>query len=868
MLHDKAKGQQNMNNHTSLPTDFTQVPNTLQHLSSFDSYIRHGWKLVPIPSGTKGPTTKDWNKPENALKRSNDLPPNWGVGLGHAYSGTMALDIDHWGRAVEEFTKFGIDLDALYAAPDAVIIDSGKQGHGKLLYRMPDGLVLPSKKLIDADDKGAKFNYIDFRCAAKSGNTVQDVLPPSIHPETQQPYRWAGHGKWTNLPEIPANLLTFWQALIAQDDVVHKSKSTNSGEVNWEEITNALNHISPDISRDEWVHIGMALFWAGHQSDSVEHALNVWDTWSASSQGANWEGKAKYQGRGDLQNVWNSLRLDGDVITTGTLFDMAISNGYKRPAPDVSGLFRQTDVQGEPVVEELINVVDILYPPAPQVNIDLFPPILAQRAKELKISVNCDPLVPLFAGLGAVCAALDSRTRLELMPGFKVPPVLWLMIIGDPSYKKSPGSKPMLDVLRQLEKEDRPRFKNDMLNWEGIEAAHVSSKKSFLDYAADPTAHVENDAIPVVHDLPQQPIPMKLTVSDITSQKLVRTVADRPRGVLCYLDEMNSWINKMTSMNSGEDRSTWVQAYEASHYEMERVGAGSIYSENFAVSLYGNIQPTIFKDSLQKLAGDGLLQRFIPGVLQNNENRVGTPIPESQTNTAEWENMIRTIYSLPEILYRLSDAAYKSYRAFQHWYEDEKFTERLLTPDPVFMTAFGKLEGLVGRLALIWHVQENPYDVEVPDSTMIKVIEFVKTYVIPSLRYSLGDIGGLVKDTLDHWLTEHIIQNADLETISLRELKHSARRPLAKLGSRNNHQSNDLILGSMITLEHCKWVTVIESSRMSTTWAINPELKTTFKYHREAVINAKQARLDSNRATALKGGKRSERRYTKGFTPE
>ena len=48
--------------------------------------------------------------------------------------------------------------------------------------------------------------------------TVQDVLPPSIHPSTKQPYRWAGHGNWTRLPVIPQPLLDLWQSLQSTDD--------------------------------------------------------------------------------------------------------------------------------------------------------------------------------------------------------------------------------------------------------------------------------------------------------------------------------------------------------------------------------------------------------------------------------------------------------------------------------------------------------------------------------------------------------------------------------------------------------------------------------------------------------------------------
>ena len=40
------------------------------HPASIDAYIRHGWSLVPIPAGTKGPRTPGWNIKTNALSWS------------------------------------------------------------------------------------------------------------------------------------------------------------------------------------------------------------------------------------------------------------------------------------------------------------------------------------------------------------------------------------------------------------------------------------------------------------------------------------------------------------------------------------------------------------------------------------------------------------------------------------------------------------------------------------------------------------------------------------------------------------------------------------------------------------------------------
>lgn len=802
------------------------IPNIQQHPASVDAYIRHGWSLVPIPLGTKGPRLAGWNQKDRCIKDQSHLPPGYGIGLAHAYSGTMALDIDDWTAAAGILILAGIDLQALYDAPDAVSIHSGRPGHGKLLYAMPKGLVLPSKKLTTHDETGKVYNYLDFRCATANGLTVQDVLPPSIHPDTGQSYSWTGRGHWTRLPTIPAALLDLWQIMVNQE----REQIVETGElsVSWEEIHQAIECIPADVSREEWIMVGMALQWAGVHVGQVDQALALWNEWSRESE-------VKYPGERAILTQWASFRADkASAVKLGSLFHLARQHGWRRPPPDVTAYF--TSVNQSPTSPA--SLLHNLRPAPPHMNLALWPSVLATRADEIAASVGCDPLVPLLAGLGAVCGVVDARIRLELMPGYQVPPILWLMTVGDPADKKTPGSWPMLVPLGAIESEDRPRFQKDLLDWEGKEAGYAAAKKHFLEWSASPEAMMGGDA-PPVPDLPPQPVPVKITVSDITSQKLVRHVTERPRGVLCYLDEMNSWIRKMTDSKSGEDRSAWVMAYESKPYEMDRVGAGAIRCENMAVSIYGNIQPRVLKDNLRSLSADGMLQRFLPAVLRPGYTRVGNPVPEYLTTTAAWENTLRLIFALPEQVYRLSAEAYQVYRDFQHWYEDAKVDERLILSNDIFMTAFGKLEGTCGRLILLHHLLESPFSPVVDVGIVQRCIKIVQDYLIPAFRYVFGEIGDT--DSFDQWIADHVIQHADAGTLTLSEIKRSARRQLQGI---QVWAADQKVFYAMYLLEQAGWVVRTDDKTKENQhiaeWAINPALVTMFADYRARVILIKQ----------------------------
>ncbi|MBA3510854.1 MAG: bifunctional DNA primase/polymerase [Sphingomonas sp.] len=177
-------------------------------------YVRHGFALCAIPLGRKGPIMTGWNLPEKAITDTvvaSKLTEN--VGLLHASCGTMALDVDDDVQAREWLLARGVSPREIISSRDHVGITSGRKGRGKLIYRLPDD-VGPIQTL---QVKGVAGGVIlEFRCADAGGNSVQDVLPPSIHPDTGQPYRWGGPGDWRNPPVIPHALLNVWRDELAR----------------------------------------------------------------------------------------------------------------------------------------------------------------------------------------------------------------------------------------------------------------------------------------------------------------------------------------------------------------------------------------------------------------------------------------------------------------------------------------------------------------------------------------------------------------------------------------------------------------------------------------------------------------------------
>lgn len=242
-------------------------------------YTRDGFALCAIPRGLKRPTAKAWNLFENAITspiKATGLTGN--VGLLHAWSGTMALDVDDWGAASQYLLARGVNLAQLFSALDRVEIVSGRAGRAKLLFRLPASLAERPQTL--QIENAAKEMILEFRCADKSGNSMQDVLPPSIHPDTGKPYQWGGPGDWRSLPVIPEVLLQIWQdelsirakgsamagPLTRPPGFAPQTFAPPPGFAVLEEnlwgltvVESALDHVSPDTDYPTWRNIGWAI---------------------------------------------------------------------------------------------------------------------------------------------------------------------------------------------------------------------------------------------------------------------------------------------------------------------------------------------------------------------------------------------------------------------------------------------------------------------------------------------------------------------------------------------------------------------------------------------------------------------------------
>lgn len=663
--------------------------------------LEAGWALVPIPAASKGPTTPGWNRRENVItsvENADRLSEN--IGLAHAYckQPTAVLDIDDLELARQWLDERHIDLEVLLNADDAVQICSGREGRAKLLYELPPGArPLLTKKIVDPQ---SKTTVLEFRCASSSGTTVQDILPPSIHPYTGQPYRWGGKGNPLTPPVIPQALLDAWPLeRSGVDDTTQTETKTTATVVVLEpqsaqHLRSALLSMRSD-DREFWVKCGLAL----HELGDVGRGL--WLEWSVTSE--------KYEAN-DAARVWDSLNPTG--IGHKFIFAEAQRRGWVNPAKAFSPPTTDT-VTGEvwPTPEPLPpSLLDIL-----PFDSSLLPARLRAGVVDIAERLNCP--IEYVAVPMLISAGVAVGNRIGILPkrfdtSWEVYPALWGGIIGPPGSMKTPAQLETMKGLRDLEQQAAQAYASALNRYQQDVRLFEKQKKEF-----------DNGKGPWPTE-PTRPPKIRYLVNDVTYQALGVILADNPSGVLAHADELSGLLRTLDSPGQEGARGFFLAGWggRGSH-TFDRITRGSVVLNNYTLSIFGGFQPDRIKHYVQgasngQSTNDGLLQRFQLLVWPDPVKSI--EVVDRVPDKAALTEMHGAIYYLKGLANKgLNTEARSSFGAsllhfnddakelYDRWYALNEKSLRSGKLSEAEQSHFAKYRSLIPGLALLCHLIER-----------------------------------------------------------------------------------------------------------------------------------------------------------------
>ncbi len=461
----------------------------------------------------------------------------------------------------------------------------------------------------------------------------------------------------------------------------------------------------------------------------------------------------------------------------------------------------------------------------------LLPALIENFAFDESRIMGADPAGLALSALCVCAAAIPDQIKIQVKEhhsGWVESARLWVVLVGQPSSKKSPILRAAARPLREI---DNKLVQQYILQKEQFDKLSKEDKKTTRP--------------------PRQP---RTLIEDVTVEAAIDVLKDNPGGVLCYQDELSSWLGAMDKYAGGrgsqKDRGIWLQAYNGGPYSTNRISRGAAYIPNLSVTLLGGVQPDAIRKVAAEGVDDGLIQRFLPILLRPAEigtDDADTPAAKSYLTAVrnlreisgaldETPETEETVTLSPTML-RFSPEAQGVRKKMEAYLHEMQILEDM---SPKLAAHLNKFDGVFARLCVVWHCLENNEKAVLPpivqEETAKRVFAFITDFL---LRHSIA----FYMSTLD--FTEHT-------DVVLACAGHILAHPEKKEISARDFRRGDKLMGSLPTnadrertlekLEFLGWVTAVASRtpRDAARWEVNPEVHRQFAKRAEKEASRRQ----------------------------
>lgn len=267
------------------------------------AYIRLGWWVLPLSSGTKKPLGRfvrngfhDATNEPDTVRQWWGQAPDAGIGIALRKSGLVAIDIDPRNGGIDTIDQ----LEAIHGAiaSDVLALTGGGGEHRVFAAQLVEHLPGTLGPGVDLKADG----YI--------------AVEPTLHPSGR---RYAWEAESDPLEGIVPSTLPEWIRDLGRRAPVATVTAPPASAIDPRRkasAAEALQHIASD-ERDTWVRVGAAI----HNELPSQEGFSLWDGWSQPS--------AKYDPQ-DQMRVWRSFVRKGlSGVGLNSVFAMAQHAGWK-----------------------------------------------------------------------------------------------------------------------------------------------------------------------------------------------------------------------------------------------------------------------------------------------------------------------------------------------------------------------------------------------------------------------------------------------------------------------------------------------------------------------------------------------------------
>lgn len=348
----------------------------------------------------------------------------------------------------------------------------------------------------------------------------------------------------------------------------------------------------------------------------------------------------------------------------------------------------------------------------PQFPVEVFGPRLAEWCRTAANGAGA-PVDYVAGALLGVCSALiGNARRVAPRSSWIEPSHLWVMLVGDPSSGKTPGMRPVLDLLLPIERQLERQFRTEMEEYERACEQAKECERLWEKACKDAEKRGESKPEkPAEAQNPHCPALSSFKFNDATRESMALLAAANPKGLLFERDELSGWMNDFSRYGADGSRQDWLMAYNGAHYRIHRVKhPAPVTIDYWSVAVLGGIQPERLVQSIVKEVDDGLGARF----LYFWPKPVPPSWPDDITLGPVASNMAARLHSLAMLENEAGDLepkviplSEKARSAFVDWRAVHLHSE---SHGFLLKGHFGKMPGLVLRVALIIEYMRSAAD--------------------------------------------------------------------------------------------------------------------------------------------------------------
>lgn len=438
-----------------------------------------------------------------------------------------------------------------------------------------------------------------------------------------------------------------------------------------------------------------------------------------------------------------------------------------------------------------------------------------------------------FAGAAAlttISAAVGAslKIRPKQKDDWEEPSGLWLALIAEPGSGKSPTISAALAPLRDLDNRHGNEDRAAHAEW-----TRRHNKRRRKD---------EPD-----HPIEREPRIRRYVLDSVTIEKMVRIMANNPRGIMRAPDEWASFLGEMGAYkkDAGGDRAMALRTFDGGSIDIERMGSGNTHAACGLQSILAGSQPDKIERALSNLTEDGMAQRTL-FVLDDGVRRAS--IDEEPDASAE-RAYRTTIQALVTAIYIFDDPVRltpKGYEACERTLEQISLIGRYPGTPAALVGHLAKWGRLLPRIILAMHSFEECQahgrvdgSKAVPTERVERCIrialflvrhqvEFYRRYLVPDER-----------DADARWLAGFMLTKPDLGRFSHRTI-YDARTELRGTEERDRRR-RAAIMAKLVDAGWCGVDTM--KNGVADTWLINPRVHQRFADRAKLESAQRAARL-------------------------